>query len=164
NIEVTDTIQNTLSTYKNPLNGFRGKIDYVINIGSGKLETGYQYRRDQQNGEFIYSVKEIGDADFAIIPEFTGDVKAINQIHSVYTQYSRKANRIEYSGGLRFEHATRDLEVISGGSNTYQLSLDNLFPSANILYSMDNNWKLKSGVSRRVQRTNNFELNPIPER
>src|SRR5690606_20774234 len=87
-----------------------------------------------------------------------------NQIHSVYTQYSGKANRIEYSGGLRFEHATRDLEVISGGSNTYQLSLDNLFPSANILYSLDNNWKLKSGVSRRVQRTNNFELNPIPER
>ncbi len=164
NIEVTDTIQNTLSTYKNPLNGFRGKIDYVINIGSGKLETGYQYRRDQQNGKFIYSVKEIGDADFEIIPQFTGDVKAINQIHSVYTQYSGKANKVEYSGGLRFEHATRDLEVISGGSNTYQLSLDNLFPSANILYSLDNNWKLKSGVSRRVQRTNNFELNPIPER
>src|SRR5690606_28493917 len=56
NIEIADTIQNTLSTYRNPLNGFRGKIDYVTNLGNGKLEAGYQYRRDQQNGEFIYSV------------------------------------------------------------------------------------------------------------
>lgn len=164
NIEVQDTVQNTLSTYKNPLDGFRGKIDYAINIGKGKLETGYQYRLDKQNGLFIYGVKNLGEADFTTLPTFSGNVKATNQIHSLYSQYSGKTNRLEYVGGLRYEYATRDLTVSSGTTDNYKLELNNLFPSANVLYSLTNGWKLKAGISRRVQRTNNFELNPIPER
>ncbi len=164
NIEAQDTLQNTLSTYKNPLDGFRAKLDYAINMGEGKLESGYQYRLDQQDGQFPYSVKNKGEGDFTLVPAFSGDVKAVNQIHAVYTQYSGKANRLEYVGGLRYEYATRDLRVASGTTNNYKLNLNNLFPSANILYNLENSWKLKAGVSRRVQRTNNFELNPIPER
>ncbi len=164
NIEGQDTVQNTLSTYKNPLDGFRGKVDYAINIGDGKLETGYQYRLDQQDGRFIYGVKNTGDTDFTTLPTFSGDVKATNHIHSIYSQYSGKANRLEYVGGLRYEYASRDLKVASSVINDYKLELNNFFPSANILYSFNDGWKLKAGVSRRVQRTNNFELNPIPER
>jgi outer membrane receptor for ferrienterochelin and colicin len=44
------------------------------------------------------------------------------------------------------------------------LTLSNLFPSANILYRLGNRWQTKAGFSRRIQRTNNFELNPFPER
>jgi outer membrane receptor protein involved in Fe transport len=164
NIEAQDTVQNTLSTYKNPLDGFRTKLDYAINIGKGKLETGYQYRLDKQDGLFIYGVKNLGEADFTTLPTFSGDVKATNQIHSLYSQYSGKANRLEYVGGLRYEYATRDLKVSSGTTDDYKLELNNLFPSVNVLYSLTNGWKLKAGISRRVQRTNNFELNPIPER
>jgi outer membrane receptor protein involved in Fe transport len=164
NIESADTVQNTLSTYKNPLDGFRAKVDYAINIGSGKLETGYQYRLDQQDGVFIYKVKNLGEAGFTVLPAFTGDVKATNNIHSLYTQYSGKAEKLEYVAGLRYENATRDLTVASGLVNNYKLTLNNLFPSASVLYSLKDDWKLKAGVSRRVQRTNNFELNPIPER
>jgi hypothetical protein len=49
-------------------------------------------------------------------------------------------------------------------TDNYKLNLHNLFPSASILYNFENSWKAKAGISRRVQRTNNFELNPIPER
>src|SRR5690606_38533987 len=86
------------------------------------------------------------------------------QIHSVYTQYSRRNKKLEYMGGLRYEYANRDLRVRSLSDDEYQLNLHNLFPSASILYTMDDRWKAKAGVSRRVQRTSNFELNPIPER
>lgn len=65
---------------------------------------------------------------------------------------------------IRYEYATRDLNVRSGDDSEYRLELNNFFPSASILYTFDANWKLKAGISRRVQRTNNFELNPIPER
>ena len=42
--------------------------------------------------------------------------------------------------------------------------MNNLFPSANLLYTINNFWNIKTGYSKRVQRNNNFELNPIPER
>ncbi len=164
NIELIDTVQNTLSTYKNPLMGFRIRADHTLTIGNGKLETGYQYRLDQQNGDFIYSVKHKGNTNFTIDQAFSGKVKAVNNIHSLYTQYSGKAKKLEYVTGLRYESLQRDLSVASAVSNEYLLELNNLFPSASILYSFENSWKAKAGFSRRVQRTNNFELNPIPER
>ena len=80
-------------------------MDYAINIGSGKLETGYQYRLDQQDGVFVYSVKNLGETGFTVLPAFTGDVKATNNIHSLYTQYSGKAEKLEYVAGLRYENA-----------------------------------------------------------
>lgn len=164
NIELNQLVQNTLSTYRNPLNGFRTKIDYSIALGSGKLESGYQYRLDRQEGQFIYSVQERGATTLTVVPQFSGDVKAINHIHSLYTQYSGKSDRLEYTGGLRYEYARRDLNVSSVASKDYLLELNNLFPSVNMLYSFEKDWKFKAGLSRRVQRTNNFELNPIPER
>ena len=164
NIELRDTVQNTLSTYKNPLMGFRIRADHTLTIDNGKLETGYQYRLDQQNGDFIYSVKNKGNTNFTIDQAFSGKVKAVNHIHSLYTQYSGKAKKLEYVTGLRYEYLQRDLSVASAASNEYLLELNNLFPSASILYSFENSWKAKAGFSRRVQRTNNFELNPIPER
>jgi len=164
NIEMNQLVQNTLSTYTNPLNGFRTKVDYLVQVGQGKLEAGYQYRLDQQDGQFIYSVQERGRPGLAIVPEFSGAVKAKNQIHSLYTQYAGKSERLEYAAGLRYEYASRDLNVSSLRSDDYLLMLNNLFPSVNMLYSLKNEWKFKAGLSRRVQRTNNFELNPIPER
>jgi ferric enterobactin receptor len=164
NIEISDTIQNTIGTYRNPLNGFRAKVDYSVPFKNGKLEAGYQYRLDDQDGQFIYSVKNKGETGFSVYSPFTGDVKAVNHIHSIYGQYSGTAGKLEYVGGLRYENSRRNLNVASVANTDYQLELNNLFPSASLLYTLENNWKIKAGLSRRVQRTNNFELNPIPER
>ncbi len=164
NIEGEDIKQYTVSTYQNPLDGFRGKADFSTPLGSGTWESGYQYRRDKQDGQFIYRVQEMGDAGLVTVPDFSGTVGAVNQVHSLYTQYAGNTDRLEYTGGLRYEYAFRDLQVHSIDDNDYQLELHNFFPSASALYRMDNRWKAKAGISRRVQRTSNFELNPIPER
>jgi len=164
NIEAADTVQNTVSTYRNPLDGFRGKIDLAIPAGRGTWESGYQYRLDKQDGQFVYSVQESGENSFTTVPEFTGRVKAINQIHSIYAQYSGKSDRLEYMAGLRYEYAHRDLNIRSVSDDDYLLALHNFFPSASLLYHLDDRWKVKAGISRRVQRTSNYELNPIPER
>jgi ferric enterobactin receptor len=154
--------QNTLNIYKNPLNGFRAKVDYAITIGTGKLESGYQYRRDQQDGEFIYSESAFGGA-FVVQPLFTGKVNAQNDIHAIYSQYSDKIGKLEYIAGLRYEDYKRILEI-SNDANSHNLKLHNLFPSANVVYRLKEKLQLKAGLSKRVQRNNNFELNPIQER
>ena len=54
--------------------------------------------------------------------------------------------------------------VLSSDPNPHYLNLNNLFPSLNLLYTINNSWNIKAGYSKRIQRDNNFELNPIPER
>lgn len=158
---IADTIQYVYNPYKRPIKGYRFKLDHAINIGKGKLESGYQVRYDTQDGQFGYLVTPpTSQPDSA---RFSGSLHAKNVINSFYTQYSGKMGKLEYNGGLRYEYATRKVNL-SYDANVHKLDLSNLFPSASLLYSLKDNWKLKAGYSKRINRTTNLELNPIPER
>lgn len=147
--------------FTNPISGYRLKLDYSTSIGNGKLEAGYQFRWDTQNGQFDYTVTPpINQPDSA---NFRGAAKSVNQINALYTQYTKKISKLEYTAGLRYEYASREVNL-SANPNPYKLDLSNLFPSLSVLYTINNKWNMKAGYSKRVQRNNNFELNPIPER
>jgi len=157
----TTVFQLVTNPYTNPINGYRLKLDYATNIGKGKLETGYQFRNDEQDGTFDYTVTPATNQPD--IAKFRGTAKSTNQINGVYAQYAGKASKLQYTTGLRYEYATRAV-ILSANSTPSKLNLSNVFPSVNLLYTLNNSWNVKSGYSKRVQRNNNFELNPIPER
>jgi ferric enterobactin receptor len=153
--------QEVYNPYSNPIDGYRFKLDHTTVLGTGKLESGYQFRYDKQNGQFDYIVTPaVSQPDAS---RFKGTVKAKNTINSIYTQYTGKANKLQYVAGLRYEYANREVNL-SYEAKPYKLNFSNLFPTANFLYSFNNHWNAKAGYSKRVQRNNNFELNPIPER
>lgn len=160
----TTLFQLVTNPYSNPINGYRLKIDYSANIGTGKLEAGYQFRDDQQNGRFDYFVSpQTTQPD---IFKFRGTTKSTNRINGLYVQYAGTQNKlqyIQYTTGIRYEISNREV-VLSADPNPHYLNLRNLFPSLNMLYTFNNAWNLKAGYSKRIQRNNNFELNPIPER
>ncbi|MFD2864351.1 TonB-dependent receptor domain-containing protein [Mucilaginibacter antarcticus] len=156
-----DTIQYVYNPYKRPINGYRFKLDHSINLGKGKLESGYQLRYDTQEGQFDYLVTPpTAQPDIA---KFSGSLRARNTINSVYSQYSGKASKLEYNAGLRYEYASRKVNI-SYDADPHLLNLSNLFPSASLLYSIKDTWKLKAGYSKRINRNSDLQLNPIPER
>ncbi|MBU6157536.1 MAG: TonB-dependent receptor [Bacteroidetes bacterium] len=153
--------QYVTNPYSNPIDGYRIKFDYSIPFGKHKLETGYQYRWDNQEGNFEYNVTPITNQPD--IEKFRGFACSTNQIHGLFTELSGKLGTIQYNTGLRFESAKRSVRL-SYDENINKLNLDNLFPSLNLLYPLNSAWNLKAGYSKRVQRNKNYELNPIPER
>ncbi len=156
-----ELIQYVNNPYKRPISAYRFKLDHSISIGKGKLESGYQFRHDTQDGSFDYFVNPAtSQPDIA---KFRGSIHAINQINALYSQYSATAGKLEYVAGLRYEYAARRVEL-SYDLKPHILNLSNVFPSANLLYHVSKTWNLKAGYSKRVQRTTNLELNPIPER
>lgn len=159
---VKDTLQYTYNPNTNPLKGLRANLDYSLPLGPGKLESGYQFRSDRQEGNFSYLTKDRATGEFLLDPQFSSEVEAQNVIHSVYSQYSGQVRKLTFNGGLRYEYANRELFFNNTPADT--LSLSNLFPSASLMYSLPHNLKLKAGYSRRVQRAKNNELNPYPER
>lgn len=159
--QMNQMFQEVNNPYANPITGYRAKIDYTTFIGNAKLETGYQFRKDNQDGQFDYIVNPATSQPDA--GRFRGSTKAKNTINGLYSQLSGKEKKLQYAMGLRYECAERILNL-SYESNAHYLSLRNLFPSLSLLYTINNNLNFKIGYSKRIQRTNNFELNPIPER
>ncbi|NBA73981.1 TonB-dependent receptor [Emticicia sp. ODNR4P] len=158
-----DTLQYTYNTGYNPLNAIRLKADYEKNFGIGKLTIGYQFRQQQQDGNFVYLEKEGSNTPFVLNPLFTANVSVYNRIHGVYAQYAGTFKKWEFSTGMRYENALREFKDNKGNAPKV-LNLSNIFPSANVLYNVDNSLKLKLSYSKRVQRSTNNELNPYPER
>jgi len=163
NIESLDTLQYTKNQGKNPLNAYRIKADYNKELGTGVFQMGYQYRYDKQSGEFLYQTKLLGTNSFIFNPEFTSKIEVKNNIHAAYIQYSGTSSKLSYNGGLRLENIKRDLSF-SNNSDKKNLSLTNLFPSALFKYQASKKAGVKMSYTRRIKRTNNFELNPLPER
>lgn len=160
--ESRDTLQYTLNTNVRPLTGYRLKAAYEIPVWKGTLESGYQFRSWQEDGTYVYLEKEGNYSPFGTIPGFGGNVRVANTIHAVYSQYVLKpAQGWSVTAGLRYEDANRTLTTDSSGN---RLHLQNLFPSALVAWQWSDNWQLKAGYSRRVQRASSPELNPLPER
>jgi len=153
-------IQYVQNPYQKPVEGYRAKIDYTVNIGNGKLESGYQFRTDTQDGIFDYIVEpeELSSDD-----RFSGSARSKNTINSVYSQYAAAQQKWEYIVGLRYEYSRRSVNL-SFNNEPHILKLSNFFPTANVQYTASSELKIKAGFSRRIQRSNNNQLNPIPER
>lgn len=163
-VNATDrnVFQEVNNPYTNPIYGIRFKLDYAMALRDGKLESGYQYRHDLQDGTFGYSIvpEPVPPIDNSI---FRGTAKTSNFINSFYSQYSATRDKLQYVAGLRYEYAKRRVDL-STDVNPHKLNFSNLFPSANVVYPFNESWNTKLGYSKRVQRNNNSELNPIPER
>ena len=160
----TDTLQYTYNTNTNPLHGLKASAGYNYTIGKIKVESGYQFTQNKQNGNFIYLTNILHTKDYVIDPAFTSNVLTSTNIHAIYTQLNGTINKLQYAAGLRYEYSQRKLSFTNDSLQGNKLNLSNLFPSASILYQLKNKWKLKADYSHRIQRTANFELNPFPER
>ena len=157
-----EIFQYVRNPYQKPIIGYRFKLDHAIFIGNGKLESGYQFRNDSQDGNFDYLVTpEI--LDQPDLDRFRGTAVSRNQINSIYSQFSGSWTKLDYIVGLRYEYSKRTVKL-SFDPDVHVLYLSNFFPSANILYSFTPNLQLKAGFSRRIERSTNNQLNPIPER
>ncbi|TJY67854.1 TonB-dependent receptor [Sphingobacterium alkalisoli] len=158
-----DTVQWTHNRYTNPLRGLRLSLQHSWALGNAELLTGYQLRNDKQKGDFEYLASENGTNSLELIPEFTGKLNATNNVHALFTQYDRKFTNTALSLGLRYEYYQRDLLLLQTNQE-YPYSIHQLYPTFNLMHNLGSGWSWKLAATRRVQRNNNFELNPIPER
>ena len=155
--------QETVNPSENPLKAYRLKADLVHRNGTKSLQGGYQFRYDTQEGDFRYLYRDYGSTAFVTDPAFTSTITVQNHIHALYAQYADEIGPFAYQGGLRMETMHRSLQT-KASAGTQELDLVNLFPSALLRYKWNEKTTIKASYGRRIKRTNNFELNPIPER
>lgn len=147
----------------NPLDGYRVQLDYNKNLGATEWESGYQFRFLNHPGDFVYFDRDLQNELWIENPLFTNSIKLTRAIHSIYSQWSGKLQKLQYIAGLRLENFDRRVEIARPDS-TYLLNRWNLFPSVNLGYDFKESWQLKAAYSRRIERTTTFKMTPFPER
>lgn len=165
----TDLVyQDEYNTNDNPLHGIRWQLDYESKPTPwGIIETGYQFRNLDHQGDFVYERRNNETGEFELVPEFSSNVELTRVIHSGYGQLTGQKNKWDYSIGLRMEYMDRKL-LLQDKSNTveslYTYDFFLPYPSASVQYQFGEDTRLKGAYSRRVERTTTFKMNPFPER
>ncbi|GAA4235125.1 TonB-dependent receptor [Postechiella marina] len=154
--------QEEYNTNDNPLYGTRFNLDYAWKPFSfGTLETGYQYRNIDHEGDFVY------ERDGVLVPEFSSDIQLKRSIHSGYVQLTGKKNKWDYAAGARVESMDREYtESLKSETtpNVYQYDFVKLFPSASVQYEVNEKTNIKAAYSKRVERTTTLKMNSFAER
>ena len=156
-------IQETDNPGANTMHAWRAKVDMNRKAGNTTIQGGYQFRYDTQDGIYTYLFRDAGQQAYQTDPAFSSAVRVDNVIHAAYGQLSGKQERLEWQAGLRAEHTQRTLKLANLG-DTRRLTLLNLFPSYAFRYAVSETSVWKTTLTRRIKRTNNYELNPMPER
>lgn len=166
--DLNEVLQDEYNTNDNPLNGWRFNLDYSFKpLLIGQFLMGYQYRKLDHRGNFIYERRNNETGIFELIPEFSSNVDLRRSIHSGYLQLDKSLKKLTYGAGLRVEMMDRNFQLQdkAGTVDTlYVYDFIRPFASANLGYQVNEELQLKANFSQRVERTTTFKMNPFPER
>lgn len=138
------------------------KLDYVKVIKEKhKIEAGYQGDYKTIYSDYGYKAQDFVTKDW--IPA-NYNLQAMNfsqNVQAAYVTYSGTLLGFECLLGLRGEYFNRQLSVV-GSNEKYHLEEFDLFPSLHISKTFPKQHQLQLSYSRRVNRPNDWNLNPFP--
>jgi len=140
----------------------RIKADYTLPVDStGKFEGGFQGSLRPVNADFIFENFDTVSQDWILNSTFSNDLIFNNNIYAVYAMYSDQWKGIQYQAGIRGEYTDRLLELPDAGKK-YLLERVDYFPSASLTKQIKKSGQVQLSYSRRINRPNEFFLNPLP--
>jgi len=142
----------------------RFDTDYELGIGSnGRFEAGLRLNFDWLDNnyraqEFVNGAWQTPEGGIGVAENFT----FFENVNALYTIYSGEAGSFTYQAGLRLENTRiqTELDQTSEGSDQNYL---NLFPSAFLSYTINQQNSLQLSYSRRISRPWSRFLLPFTE-
>lgn len=139
-------------------------IDYVKPIKSGKLELGFEFRKQDFHNQ-ILTDREAVNSSSTLQPVGNTDLDYNRSTYSGYLNFNKKFKKFAIQTGIRLEQF--NLNALFSNTEQGNTPLkDNIFswyPSASITYNFTEKDNLQFAYSRRVDRPSAYQVTPIQE-
>ncbi len=138
------------------------KLDYVLPLDStGKIEAGYQTHlkpiASSQMVEYYNPLNQSWQEDLASRDK----LKFHANIHAAYATLTKSFGRTEVQAGLRGEYTDQLLDQ-QAMNKKYSYQPFDWFPTFAVSRQFEGGSQLQASYSRRINRPNEFLLNPLP--
>ncbi len=136
---------------------------YVLPLASGAtFKAGYSLEDEGNffNTQALY--RDSGMADWATDTDFTSSFTLGRAVHAGFATYEDKFGAFGLLGGLRLEQEFLSTNQVTMGEKHKSSSL-RFYPSLHLTYALTDTKQLKLSYSRRVNRPDEEDLNPIRE-
>jgi len=141
----------------------RAKTDYTKTNDNGSVfETGGQFHQYHRYLDLNAETFNFDSNTWEPDPVFTNEFDFNEQIYSAYANYSGTKNKINYNLGLRLEYTNRLIESFTLNEQ-YEYKKLNYFPTLSLTRAFGETKQLSFNYSRRIDRPDEFFLNPFPD-
>ena len=139
-------------------------VDYVKPIKSGKLELGFEFRK-QDFYNLILTDREHINNSAALEPVGNTTLNYDKNIYSGYLNFNKEFKKISIQAGIRLEQFNLDalFSNTEQGNTILKNNIFSWYPSASVLYSFTEKDKLQFAYSRRIDRPSAYQITPIQE-
>lgn len=140
---------------------FEGAIDYVLPItDSLEIEVGIITTITDAQKDFN---SESNDSLGSILPDLNlnNEITFKGNVNAAYFTIGKQFKKIGIKVGSRFENVTNKINLINTNEE-FTKHYNSFFPSAYLTYKLIEKHELKLSYSRRVNRPNEWEMNPFP--
>lgn len=139
------------------------QADYTTPIGKlHTIETGLKYILRDNRSDMDQYVRNVmaGDEDFVFDNENSSHYKHRNDIFAAYFGYSLKLKKLTTKAGLRYEHTLQEVEQTLGKGEDFSKRFNDVVPSVNFGWKIDNKRNVRLGYSMRIYRPGINHLSP----
>ncbi|GIV38444.1 MAG: TonB-dependent receptor [Thermonema sp.] len=135
------------------------QVDYKRPIQKNmKLEAGAKSIIREINRDFL--LQDRLSNEWVTNTGFSNEFRYQEQVHAAYGLWAARMGKWEMEAGLRVEQTYTESKLLNTGE-TFRLDYFNLFPSAAVVYNIDDAKKVKVTYSRRINRPSFRDLNPF---
>lgn len=142
------------------INIYSAKVDYKHPfIKKGMIEVGAKYTLSTTNNDMVHrdSLNGVFVKNNKMSSTFNYRESVTSGYFSISYQISPKISAV---AGLRAEYTDSKGDWISADTVTTNNYLD-LFPTINLGYTPNKNWRFSASYTKRINRPNFYELNPF---
>jgi outer membrane receptor protein involved in Fe transport len=148
--------------YDNGSYRLSGDIDYSLPVSDHvKIEAGYSGDYTAFNSDYLVSNYDPDAAAWILDSSLSNGFDFKYQVHALYGTVSGDLWGLEYQLGLRGEYFDRQL-ITNVPDTNYKMEVWSLFPTFHLSKSFKNGHQLMFSYSRRVNRPEVMQLNPLP--
>lgn len=125
---------------------------------TGRLKAGFDFQKSREDSDMLLST---GPAAGSTVLDPTRSHRLLfdETVLSGYLTYERPFGDLTVLGGLRFESATDDINLLTTGLKTSH-GYDRVYPSLHLDYRLSDTARLKASYSLRIRRPGAYDLDP----
>jgi outer membrane receptor protein involved in Fe transport len=138
-------------------------VDYTNMFSDNKsLETGLSYHLYNRFLNVTYSTYDYNTNTWVDNTDYTDKYNFDETVYAAYANYNSSFWGLQTSFGLRLEYMDR-LLIQQGTGKSYEYEKLNVFPGLSVLKSFNDNNSLKLALTNRINRPDEYMMNPFPE-
>lgn len=143
---------------------FNSQLDFVKPFTKdSKLEAGYKGIVRQSDGYYLADTMNYNTNQYVENFDVSNEFKYKEQIYALYAQYGNSFGNFSFKAGLRGEQTYTKGTLINNDS-IFTTKYFAIFPTLSMTQKLSNWEQIQASYSRRINRPNNFRINPFINR